>query len=73
MRVPLIYWLGVLSMIILTGPSEDGRRPGQFYVNCSNLHTRGSYEMEALALHEAVPGHHLQTALAVEAKGTLPR
>jgi len=46
--------------------TADGKRPGRFYVNVSRLDERPKYEMEALALHEGVPGHHLQGALALE-------
>jgi uncharacterized protein (DUF885 family) len=53
-------------------PSADGRRPGVLYVNTHDLASRPSYAMEALYLHEAVPGHHLQIAIAQEATG-LPR
>jgi len=46
--------------------TPDGKRPGRFYVNVTRLNERPKYEMTALALHEGVPGHHLQGALAVE-------
>ena len=52
--------------------SADGTRPGVFYVNTHDLASRPKYSMEALYLHEAEPGHHLQSAIAQEATG-LPR
>ncbi len=50
-------------------PSGDGSTPGWFLANTSDLKSRPTYEMEALALHEAVPGHHLQLALQTEMGG----
>lgn len=51
---------------------EDRSRPGYFYVNTYNLSARPKYTMTSLAMHEAVPGHHLQISLAQEQKN-LPK
>ena len=53
------------------GSSKDGR-PGYFYANTYALDTRPIWEMEALTLHEAMPGHHLQISLAQELPETHP-
>ncbi len=47
----------------------DGTRPGAYYVNTSEPATRARYEVEALAFHESVPGHHVQIAIAQEITG----
>ena len=46
--------------------SVDSGRAGYFYANTYDLKSRPKWEMEALTLHEAVPGHHLQIAIAQE-------
>lgn len=46
--------------------TPDGKRPGRFYVNVSHIEKRPLYETVALALHEAIPGHHHQVSLATE-------
>ena len=50
-------------------PGGDGATAGFFYLNTYNLPSRPLYSLEALALHEAVPGHHLQLAIQQELDG----
>lgn len=51
------------------GPAYGSTEPGIYWVNTYALESRPLYALEALTLHEAVPGHHLQTALAKELQG----
>jgi uncharacterized protein (DUF885 family) len=50
-------------------PTPDGSRPGIYYINTSNIKAIPTYQMEALAYHEGIPGHHMQIAIAQELTG----
>ncbi|KZN48650.1 DUF885 domain-containing protein [Pseudoalteromonas luteoviolacea] len=47
-------------------PSPDGSRPGIYYANLYDMEAMPTYQMEALAYHEGIPGHHMQIAIAQE-------
>jgi uncharacterized protein (DUF885 family) len=53
-------------------PSDDGSRPGTYYVNLRDLNDVPKFEAEALLYHEGIPGHHFQIALGIELK-SLPK
>ena len=53
-------------------PAPDGSRPGIYYANLYNMKNMPKYQLEALAYHEGIPGHHMQLALSTESQG-LPK
>lgn len=50
-------------------PAPDGSRPGIYYANLYDMEAMPTYQMEALAYHEGIPGHHMQIALKQELEG----
>jgi len=52
--------------------APDGSRPGTYYANLYDMKQMPWYQMEALAYHEAIPGHHMQISIAMELAG-LPK
>ncbi|MEE4244423.1 MAG: DUF885 domain-containing protein [Kangiellaceae bacterium] len=50
-------------------PALDGSRPGIYYANLYRMSDMPTYQMEALAYHEGIPGHHMQRAIAQELEG----
>lgn len=48
------------------GPPPDGSRPGIYYANLYDMTSMPTYQLEALAYHEGIPGHHMQRAISVE-------
>lgn len=57
------------SSAFYNGPSPDGKRPGIYYVNLSNMRARPRFGLETLSYHEGIPGHHMQVAIAQELEG----
>ncbi len=49
--------------------TPDGSRPGRLFINLYNATDRNLYDVEAIAYHEGIPGHHLQISIAQEIKG----
>ncbi|HYE51176.1 MAG TPA: DUF885 domain-containing protein [Azospirillaceae bacterium] len=50
-------------------PSPDGSRPGTYYANLQRMRENPKYSLEAIVYHEAIPGHHMQIAIAQEMQG----
>jgi len=55
------------------GTSKNSTDPGYYWVNTYDLNSRTLYTIPALTVHEAVPGHHLQSALNNELGDSIPR
>ncbi|MFV1971933.1 MAG: DUF885 family protein, partial [Acidimicrobiia bacterium] len=53
-------------------PAEDGSREGTFFMNTADPTSWGTFEIEATAFHEGIPGHHLQIAIAQELGDSIP-
>ena len=51
---------------LLLPATSDGSRGGTFFVNVTDPTAWGTFELEAMAFHEGIPGHHLQIAIASE-------
>jgi uncharacterized protein (DUF885 family) len=54
------------GMAFYQGPGAFDGRPGTYYINTFDMKAVGKYEMEALAYHEGIPGHHMQIAISQE-------
>ena len=50
-------------------PAPDGSRPGTYYANLYTVEDMPKYQLEALAYHEGIPGHHMQRAISGELEG----
>ncbi len=50
-------------------PAADGSRGGTFFINVDDPSSWGTFELEAMAFHEGIPGHHLQLTIAAELTG----
>ncbi|RZP25913.1 MAG: DUF885 domain-containing protein [Candidatus Actinomarinales bacterium] len=56
---PAYYW----------PPSQDGSRPGTYFLNTYDSTSKSIFEAESVAFHEAIPGHHMDRTIASELKG----
>ena len=67
-RVPTFSEVGT-PVAYYEPPAMDGSRPGAFFANLKDIKEIPKYSMRTLAYHEAIPGHHLQLAIAQEIPG----
>lgn len=64
---PVEYFRQASSPVAFYQPgSEDGKRPGTYYMNLGKLNEMPKFQFEALTYHETIPGHHLQTIYAMQ-------
>lgn len=74
-KAPIVVWQvekfreSSAGTAFYEAPSLDGKRPGRFYANLSQMNAAPNYQLEALAYHEGIPGHHMQVAIAQELQG----
>ncbi|MGH8773710.1 MAG: DUF885 domain-containing protein [Jiangellaceae bacterium] len=61
-----VYLAADLPPAYYTPPTPDGSRPGEYHVNLHEPTDRGRSSTASIAFHEAIPGHHLQLAIATE-------
>lgn len=75
-RVPqspcIAYATDAGPVAFYSGPSLESGKPGEFFFNAANPAQWSTYELEAIAFHEAIPGHHLQFALHEETEDLHP-
>jgi uncharacterized protein (DUF885 family) len=64
-RVP-DYEAPYTTIAYYRSPHADGSKPGEYFVNVHKPETRPRFEARVLAIHEAIPGHHLQITISQE-------
>ncbi len=60
------------ALAFYSPPSDDGSQPGTFFFNVGDPSAWGTFQLQAIAYHEGVPGHHFQVARALETEGLHP-
>ena len=60
------------ALAFYSPPSDDGSQPGTFFFNVGDPSAWGTFQLQAIAYHEGVPGHHFQVARALETDGLHP-
>ena len=60
------------ALAFYSPPSDDGSQPGTFFFNVGDPSAWGTFQLQAIAYHEGVPGHHFQVSRALETDGLHP-